>query len=295
MRKSRNRDRDMRTLVNKSSNLQTQDSTDVQAINEIKQNISELEMEKIEGVKIRSRAAWSEHGEKPTKFFFNLEKRKQERACITKFHTDTGQVTTDEDILHKERRFYQDLYRYENGDNDMQSELLEQLEKHLPEERKNLCEGPIMTAGLSAVRRKINMNKSPGPDSLTTEFYNTFWTELEAGLVELYNSNFLMGEMTQSQQETILRLLYKKQERELLKNWRPISLLNTDYKILATALANRLRVTLPDIIHKDQTCRIPGQTIFDTVLRLRDMAREAKIKQQNLIIISLDQEKDLTE
>ena len=97
--------------------------------------------------------------------------------------------------------------------------------------------------------------------------------------------------MTQSQQESLLRLLYKKQERELLKNWRPISLLNTDYKILATALANRLRVTLPDVIHEDQTCGIPGRRIFDTVLRLRHMAHEAKIKQQNLIMISLDQEK----
>ena len=52
----------------------------------------------------------------------------------------------------------------------MQSELLKQLEKHLPEERKNLCEGPITTAELSAARRKMHTNKSPRPDGLTTEF-----------------------------------------------------------------------------------------------------------------------------
>lgn len=85
----------------------------------------------------------------------------------------------------------------------------------------------------------MHMNKSPGPDGLTTEFYNTFWNDFAPDLLEVYNDNFLRGQMSNSQQEALLRLLYKKHERELLGNWRPISLLNTDYKILATVLPNR--------------------------------------------------------
>ena len=93
----------------------------------------------------------------------------------------------------------------------------------------------------------MHMNKSLGPDGLTTEFYNMFWDELETDLLDLYNNNFLLGEMTLSQRESLLRLLYRKNERELLGNWRPMSLLNTDHKILAAVLANRLRDTLASV------------------------------------------------
>ena len=116
-------------------------------------------------------------------------------------------------------------------------------------------------------------------------------TELADDMVELFNINHLNGAMTNSQRQSLLRLLYKKDNRQLLTNWRPISLLNTDYKILSTLMASRLRPTLPEVIHDDQTCSIPNRMIFDNVLRLRDMAHEATEKNLNIILINLDQEK----
>ena len=291
VRKSRNRDRDLRELINELNTLQCQNHPDASAIDDAKRKIEEIETCKLEGIKIRSRASWLEEGERPTKFFFSLEKRKQEKARITKLRIEQTVVTTDKDILAEAQSFYQQLYNHYNGDSDLQHELLELLEKQLSAETKESCEGPITEAEMTTARKKMHMNKSPGPDGLTTEFYHTFWNDIAPDLLEVYNDNFLRGQMSKSQQEALLRLLHKKNERELLSNWRPISLLNTDYKILATVLANRLRAALPEVIHPDQTCGIPGRTIYDTVLRLRDMAYEATAKHSNLILISLDQEK----
>ena len=214
-----------------------------------------------------------EEEEKPTKFFFNLERKKQEWACITKLRTANGQVTTDEEILEQTRKFYSQLYSNEQVDVDVQEELISKMDTRLREDMKRTCERSVDKAELTAALNKMNTNKSPGPNGLTTEFYRTFWTELEEDMVDLFNYNYSLGNMTPSQRASLLRLLYKKNDRELLTNWRPISLLNTDYKILATLLATRLRSTLPDVVHNDQTCGIPERTIFDSVMRQRHGTR----------------------
>lgn len=220
-----------------------------------------------------------------------MKKKKQEKSCITKLATDNGEATTDAEILEAAREFYKRLYTEEPVDEEIQEWFLSQLDMKLDENTKQQCEGPVTKDELTKAMKRMNLNKSPGPDGLTTEFYQTFWAELADDLVELFNTNFSSGTMTTSQRESLLRLLFKKDRRNLLTNWRPISLLNTDYKILFTLLASRLRPTLAEVIREDQTCSIPGRTIFDSVIQLRDIAHKATVKNLNLIMISLDQEK----
>ena len=65
-------------------------------------------------------------------------------------------------------------------------------------------------------------------------------------------------------QESVTRLIFKKDDPKHLKNWRPISLLNVDYKILSKALTNRLSKVLPSIVSEDQTSSVSGRTILIT-------------------------------
>ena len=67
------------------------------------------------------------------------------------------------------------------------------------------------------------------------------------------NASYEMGELSPSQKRSIITLLAKTDsDRQLLKNWRPISLLITDYKIVSNVLANRMKTVLPSVIHPDQ-------------------------------------------
>ena len=73
-------------------------------------------------------------------------------------------------------------------------------------------------------------------------------------LVESPNYVFECGELTISQRRRIITLIPKEnKDKTLLDNWRPISLLNTDYKIATRAIALRISKILPSIIHSDQT------------------------------------------
>ena len=86
---------------------------------------------------------------------------------------------------------------------------------------------------------------SPGSDGLTTEFYLHFWNSLGPSLLHVAEQCFLHGELAQSMKESITRLILKKRgDAKHFKNWRPISLLNVDYKIISKAITAQFLVVL---------------------------------------------------
>lgn len=87
------------------------------------------------------------------------------------------------------------------------------------------------------------------------------------------------------------RLVYKKDDRKNLKNWRPISLLNVDYKICSKAISLRLSKVLDSIVDPDQTCSIPGRSIVSNLILLRDTLDHIERTGETGILVSLDQEK----
>ena len=85
--------------------------------------------------------------------------------------------------------------------------------------------------------------------------------------------------------------LYKKKEKTHIENYRPITLLNSDYKLLTKALTIQLIEDIKGVVHRDQAGFIPGRSIFDHIRLTRIMTRYAEMTEQNGAIIALDQEK----
>ena len=76
--------------------------------------------------------------------------------------------------------------------------------------------------------------------------------------VDLLNRCWKAKILPKSQREGLITLICKySTQSDNLSNWRPISLLNIDYKILSKVLSMRLRAVIGDIVHSDQTCSIP--------------------------------------
>ena len=85
-------------------------------------------------------------------------------------------------------------------------------------------------------------NKIPGTDRCTTEFYRYFWHEIADIMVDGFNYGFQASRLSISQRQGIISLIPKNNIKSLeyLKNWQPLSLLKTDYKIATKTLACRL-------------------------------------------------------
>ena len=124
----------------------------------------------------------------------------------------------------------------------------------------------------------MQFGKSSGNDGFPAKVYSRFWGLFGRDLVETLNFSFRAGLLLATQRLGILQLLYKKDDPLSLKNWRPISLLNIDYKISTKALSNCLRKVLPLILSEDQTCAVPGHCIFENLVLLRDKIDYVQLK-----------------
>ena len=104
--------------------------------------------------------------------------------------------------------------------------------------------------------------------------------------------SLLYGELSNSQKQALITLLEKKDEaRRLIKNWRPISLINVDVKIASKVIAKRVEPLLPDLIHHNQNAFIRGRSIFDAVRTFDDVLEYAKITNKSGILVTIDFEK----
>ena len=110
-------------------------------------------------------------------------------------------------------------------------------------------------------------------------------------LVNVFNQGLARGELPDSMKASVTRLIHKKDDKRSLKYWRPISLLNVDYKICSKAVSIRLAGVIGSIVDPDQTCSIPGRSIFANLALLCDTLAFIERTGESGILLSLDQEK----
>ena len=114
-------------------------------------------------------------------------------------------------------------------------------------------------------------NKSPGLDGITTEFYQAFWPLLGSFLVEVYNECYEEGILPDSQRQAVLSLIFKKGKVDNIANYRPISLTNVDYRILAFTLAQRMQKIMSNIISNDQCAYLKGRYMGTNIRLVSDI------------------------
>ena len=221
----------------------------------------------LEGSKVRSRVRWSEDGERPTRYFFKLEHERVARNSVTSIlDSNDVEVFSREEIERAHVRFYSDLFSRDPIDAVCKQICLSSIDKFLSPPQRDTCEGLLSLPELTDSLRSLNLGRSPGSDGLTTEFYLHFWNSLGPLLLRVAEQCFLDGEFADSMKESITRLILKKHgDAKHLKNWRPISLLSVDYKIISKAITIRLSKVIESIVHSDQSCSVPGGTIFSNV------------------------------
>ena len=261
-------------------------------VERLKEDLKTIEIKRINGAIVRSKVKWVEEGEKSTKFFYDLEKQNYIKKHIRKLKLENDVVTIDQKKIDDElESYYSKLYTANiNTINEDDGFIPDSLPKLTPHE-KNWCDTPVTIQECTNTLKMFKKSKSPGNDGLTFEFYDRFWNLVSGPLIQSYNAAFQEGELSTSQRQAIITLISKGKDREKLKNWRPISLLNLDYKILSKTLSVRLQKYLPKLIHHNQSGFVKGRFIGDAIRSIQDIMSYTNQKKLNGILLFIDFEK----
>ncbi|CAM2111647.1 unnamed protein product [Caretta caretta] len=198
-----------------------------------------------------------------SRFFYALEKTRGAKKHVTCLLAEDGTPLTDPvEMCGRARDFYTSLFSPDPTDPGTCRVLWEELPTVSMGDRDRL-ELPLTLAEFSEALCRMPTNKSPGMDGLTVEFYCAFWDILVPDLATVWAESLQGGVLPLSCRRAVLALLPKKGDLRDLRNWHPVSLLSTDYKIVAKAISLRLGSMMADMIHPDQTYTVPGRSIFD--------------------------------
>ena len=219
---------------------------------------------------MRTKARWYEEGEKASKYFLSLEKRSKVEACIRRLrnHSDSDNDISDPRTIYEElKNFYGSLYRRTSVKTE--SECLQYHEKlntpMLTPDEQSLCEGKLTFQECWEALTSMQNWKSPANNGFTKEYYVAFFDELRKLLVSVFNYAFEVGEFSSSQKQAVITLIQKKdRDNMLIKNWRPISLINVDIKMASKVLAFRLRKVIHKVIHCNQTAYVKRRYIGES-------------------------------
>ena len=270
-------------------------AADLETILQIEDQLKDLEYEANKKIFHHTHVTVQEVDEKPTRFFYALLKASQISMTLDKIETSDGTVLTDQtDIREEVKRFFETLYRRETKlSTDYQKFFLSKIKKKLSPAHRADLEKKLDLKECHRALFETGRGKLAGMDGLPYEYYKTFWHIIGKDFVDVANFTLFQADsLSESQKQIIITLLFKnKGERVHLKNWRPVSLLCCDYKIMTKTLNNRLKAVLGAIISPAQQSGISDRTIFNNLYLVRDIIDYCTQKNIPGYILSFDQEK----
>ena len=185
---------------------------DPKKINEIREKIREIDIKTAEKIFVTAHMKYLEEGEKPTKFFFNLQKTREKRSALTKItQKDTnGNVTSQtedqREIMEHAATFYENLYTADkNLDGHEQTKLLQNITRKLTTRQRQNLERNFTKQEIKRALFQTEDGKSPGWDGLPYEFYKYFWNLLENPFFEMHEWVLNhMGRLTDTQRKSLI-------------------------------------------------------------------------------------------
>lgn len=270
--------------------IRKEEPSSTRKIKNLKQALKNMMETKIKGAEIRSGADWRNLGEQPTRYFFTLEKEKGEEQQMTSLVNGSGTLLTGKnDVLQYAMEYYEEHFRKTDTDQKHQDILVNSIERFLTETESESMDEFFKLQELEKIIFNSKLNKSPGLDGLTNEFYRQTYHFTGTDLLNTINEVFISGKIPRTMTQGMIKLIFKnKGERSNLKFWRAISLLNTDYKFMTSLISKRFQPVIGKIVANDQACSVPGRFIEDQLIQLQDLQDYTKQFGGKAMVIGLD-------
>uniref|UniRef100_A0A803SP10 Reverse transcriptase domain-containing protein n=1 Tax=Anolis carolinensis TaxID=28377 RepID=A0A803SP10_ANOCA len=296
--KNKNRIRaNLKEEIKRNESKSKQDPNDNRAkqdLENLRKQMTSLDLEEMANKLKFLKQQHFQNANKPGKWLaWKIRKEKKART-ITEINSDGIRYTTEQEIADQFNKFYSKLYSKDNIRKDKIGEFLsiQKLPK-ITEKQREFLNKDITEKEIQRAINNMESNKAPGPDGLNGLYYKTFAEELTPHLKKIMNEILDNKKVPDTWRYATITVIPKDgQDPRLVKNYRPISLLNSDYKIFTNILAERLKEFLADWIGEDQTGFLPRRHMRDNVREIINIIEHYEgTKKEELALLAVDMEK----
>ena len=266
-----------------------------QSIGVAESNLAAAQKKETDRIIVNSRSNWHEQSEKGTKYFMSLQNKRQAASYINKITLDNGvEISGPNEIRSEIHKYYKGIYENEQDEvdiNEMRTYLTD-----LPQitaDQSRTLESDITLGELeTALKTCGTTDTSPGPDGIPYAVYKKFWKILGPELLKSWLYSNEVGKLSPDQRYSVITLIPKPgKDASKINNLRPISLTNTDVKIITNTLTNRFATIMPDIINEYQTAYVKGRQITDNNYMIDKLIKTYEILGEDAFLVSLDARK----
>ncbi|CAN0872181.1 LINE-1 retrotransposable element ORF2 protein [Linum grandiflorum] len=227
-------------------------------------------------------------GDRNTSLFHKIDSHNRRRNFVSRLVVEgrsvEGHVAVSQAVVGYYGRFYTEDRRVRPFANT------------LVQGRIGQGEGDALVAPFSAEEvwnavRNCASDKAPGPNGFVMDFYKKNWEVIQDRVMSGFEDFFDRMAIPTMVNCTFLCLIPKKENVEDVKDFRPISLTSSVYKIISKVLMERLRGLLPSLISRHQCAFVHGRQILDASLIANELIDSRRRSGRPRLVIKLDIEK----
>ncbi|KAL0293315.1 UNVERIFIED_CONTAM: LINE-1 reverse transcriptase [Sesamum radiatum] len=240
----------------------------------------------------KSNCKWLEAGERNTKYFHSLVKKKRMKSTIHRIMEGNQEITHPDRIRDSAASYFENLLSGQ-GAQPSASDFPFQFPKISEAIGNNLCSIPS-EEDIKETVFSIDKNSVAGPDGFSSSFYHACWDFIARDIYDAVRDFFSGTPMPRSFTATTIVLIPKVDFPQTWNDFRPISLCNVTNKILSKLLYRRISQALPELISPSQSGFVPGRLISDNILLAQEMIHHLDLRYKNSnLVIKLDMSKSI--
>ncbi|KAL4282967.1 hypothetical protein GQ457_16G007830 [Hibiscus cannabinus] len=233
----------------------------------------------------KSRVKWFKEGDMNTKFFHLLASLRKKHNSILSIHTDNGILEGQASIS---RAFEEHFKKSFNSSLTLPVASFGGTFRRLSEVSAKAIEAPFSEAEIWNAIKCSDGNKAPGPDGFNLDFYKKFWPSLRVKVISFFKE-FYKGKLKdKSVNHSFITLIPKVSCPKKIDDFRPISLVNSLYKILAKVLSKRLDGCLEEVIGVTQFAFLKGKQILDCSFIANEVIDDLKRRKREVVVFKAD-------
>ncbi|GKA28194.1 RNA-directed DNA polymerase, eukaryota [Tanacetum coccineum] len=236
----------------------------------------------------KAKVKWSIEGDENTSFFHGVLNKKRSILNIRGIMVDGNWIESPKAVKGE---FFQHFSSRFDKPDASRATINMRYPKTLTYDQQNELESEVSNVEIKRAVWDCGTDKSPGPDGFTFGFYRRFWKIIENDVYDAVKYFFTYGNIPKGCNSSFIALIPKIPDANMVKDFRPISLIGSLYKIIAKILANRLVGVLGDIVNEVQSAFIAERQILDGPFILNEILQWSKTKKKQSLIFKVDFEK----